>query len=350
MYDDFSNIDRVPIEYILYGQFIKYNKLEEIVNKEFDNSPVRFVNIFIDAYQMLLPIYKFYKVENDLSVTSCLINMAIHYRSFFKRYGVDSNVFILYSPTMSSNNRRFCGEYNSSNIKKMMNNNAVYQIVNNNLSLMGTIIPYIPYIYFKIGTVETTVMAYDIISHLPQEIPCIFVTSSQYAFQLPSICKNTLLFFRKKNKDEDLSYSVNCGNTLSYFISETRNHMIDIGSIDQSWVNGFMTLSGIPKRDIKSLCTYKQSLKILNEISSSYKVIEPEILYDVIFKTTTRNIDYSTIVNRFNCIDLIYQYKMYQTLPESKDVSYLKKYVDMNALNDINEKYFKYNPISLDRL
>lgn len=350
MSNDYSSVDRVPIEYILYGQFIKYNKLEEIVNKEFDGSNARFVNIFIDAYQMLLPVYKFYKVDSELSVTSCLINMAIHYRSFFKRYGVESNVFILYSPTMSTNNRRFCGEYNSTYIKRMMNNNAVYQIVNNNLSLMGTIIPYIPYIYFKIGTVETTVMAYDIISKFRDDIPSIFITSSQYAFQLPALCPNTVLFFRKKNRDEDLSYSVNSRDCLLKYIIETRNQDIDKVNIDQRWVNGFMTLSGIPKRDIKSLCTYKESLKILGIISSGYNVIEPEILYDVVFKSTTRNIDYSTILNRFNCIDLSYQYKMYLELPESKETSYLNKYVDMNALNEINDKYFRYNPIGLDRL
>lgn len=344
---DYS-VDRVPIEFILYGQFIKYDKLEEIVNKEFDNSNARFVNIFIDAYQMLLPIYKFYKVDNELSVTSCLINMAIHYRSFFRRYGVDSNVFILYSPTMSTNNRRFCGEYNNTYIKRMMSNNTVYQIVNNNLSILGTIVPYLPNIYFKIGTVETTVMAYDIIQKLDPNIPSIFVTSSQYAFQLPAICPNVILFYKKKNKDED--YSVNSSNALDKFIMETRNQSIDKTNVDQSWVNGFMVLSGIPKRDIKSLCTYKESLKLLHSISSNYSIIEPEILYDMVFKCTTRNIDFSTIVNRFNCIDLRYQHKMYLTLPESKETSYLSKLNDMNTLLDINDKYFKHNPISLDRL
>lgn len=348
--NDYTNNDRVPIEYILYGQFIKYDKLEEIVNKEFDNSPCRFVNIFIDAYQMLLPIYKFYRVDNELSVTSCLINMAIHYRYFFRRYGVDSNVFILYSPTMSSNNRRFCGEYNSTYIKRMMNNNAVYQIVNNNLSILGTIVPYLPNIYFKIGTVETTVMAYDMIKRIDPNIPAIFVTSSQYSFQLPAMCSNAILFYRKKNRELDLSYSVNHSNALSSYILETKNQSIDNSVVNQKWVSGFMVLSGIPKRDIKSLCTYKESLRILQNITDDYKIIEPEILYDMVFKSTTRNIDYATIVNRFNCIDLEYQYKMYCNLPESKETSYLNNVHDMNALLDINDKYFKNNPISLDRL
>lgn len=351
----YSYNEKVPIEYILYGQYIKYNVLDKLVELEFNDTNTKVINIFIDVYQILLPIYKFFKVENPLSITSCLINMAIHYRHYFYKYGVYTNIFLLYSPTMSSNNTKFCPEYNNKYTNRILNNKYIYDMVNHNLSLMGTIIPYLPDIYFKIGTVETPVMAYDMINKFAVKgfnPPSIFITTSQYAFQLPSIDKNVILFFKKRaTGGEDISYTVNYTNALDKFIAETRKQHVTQVPLDQSWLSGFMTLSGIPKRDIKTLFNYRETLKILNHIRSSYNLIKPDVIFEAISNLyNAKAIQLESIINRYQCIDLNYQLSLYQSLPESQELLYLKQYHDPNELNAINEKYFKANPIMLDLL
>ena len=353
----FSYEDSVHIDYILYGQFIKYDRLAEIVSSELIGyTQDKIVNVYIDLYQTLLPIYRFYQFENNLSITSCLINMAIHFRNFFRKYGVYSNIFLVYSPTMSVNNTRFCAEYNNRNTNTIMNNKQVYNVVNDNIQLLGTIIPYLPDIYFKIGTVETTVIVSDMISKFAAKgfnPPSIFVTNSQYAFQLPALNDRTHLFFKKKDKEgRDLSYGVNKNNALDMFIAETRKqHVTNVG-LNQDWISGFMTLAGLPKRDIKTLMNYKSALKVLHTIREAYNVITPEVIYETVSRLYEGkiNISLNEIANRFCCLDLRYQVDRYNLLPESQETTYLRQLQDPDAINQINNEYFKKCPIMTDKL
>lgn len=353
MSSNFSYKDAVPIENVLYGQFIKYNRLNDMYNFEFECKPP-LVNIYIDLYQMLLPIYNFYRVDNPMGLSSAVINMAIHYRNFFYKYNTYSNIFLIYSPTMSVNNTRFCPEYNNKYTNRIINNKEVYDIVNNSINIIGTIVPYLKNIYFKVGTVETSVIVYDLVNKFEANkyvVPSFFVTSSQYAFQLPAANPRIYLFYKKKSKSkEDISYTVNNSNALDCFIAETRNQHIPKTNLNQSWLSGFMTLSGLPKREIKSIYSYKEAIKILDTIKDSYNVIRPDIMIEVANKLYKKSVDPSIIENRFNCIDLMYQLSLYRILPESKEKAFLTDLNDMDELLRINDIYFKNNPINLDKL
>lgn len=354
-------VDMIPLQSILYKQFIKHVRLKQIVETEFRNCNTNVINIFIDCYQIFNPLYRFYRIDDLLSVTSCMMNMAIHYRWFFKQYGVHTHIFLLYSPTMSTNNTRFCPEYNNKYRNRMLNNRTIYECVNQNLSLMNTLVSYMPDIYLKIGTVETSVMAADIIDKFESKgysPPNIFISSSQFAYQLPSFNKNIVLFCPKRtattNKDsgsEDISFSVNFTNNLNRYISETRNQDLKDIPLDQSWISGFMILSGIPKRDVKSLLNYRETLKVLKRIKDSFDIITPEVLHNTITELyPDKNIGYTDIINRYNCIDIKYQLQLYRTLPESNETGYLTQFPDQTELFKINDKYFKNEPIMLDRL
>lgn len=353
MSSNYSYKDAVPIENVLYGQFIKYYQLDKMYNFEFEYKPP-LVNVYIDLYQMILPLYNFYRVENPLGLASSIINMAIHYRNFFYKYNTYSNIFMIYSPTMSVNNTRYCPEYNNKHTNRIMNNKEVYDIVNNTLNIIGTIIPYLKNVYLKIGTVETSVIAYDLITKFESKgfiVPSFFVTSSQYAFQLPAANPRIYLFYKKKNKNgEDVSYTVNNMNALDCFIAETRNQHIPKTNLNQSWISGFMTLSGLPKREIKAIYSYKEAIRILDTIKDSYNVIRPDIMIDVGTRLYKKSINPIEIENRFNCIDLLQQLALYRTLPESKEKAFLTQLNDRDELLRINDIYFRDNPINLDKL
>lgn len=357
----YDYLDAVPIENILYGQFIKYDKLNKLfVDYYKDKQQPKWINIYIDVYQVLLPIFSFYKVIHPYSITSCLANLAIHYKSFFRKAGIDSFVFLLYSPTSgSSTQQRFCSDYNSKNITKMINNQEIYKIVNENLPLLSMLCQYMNNIYFKIGTVETSVMAYDMITKFKNrniQVPSLFITSSQYAFQLPSKVKDLIMLFKKKTNTEgiDESYIVNIDTALDSYIAEIKKQRIEKFEVNQSWLSGFMTLSGIPKRNLKSLFNYKQSLKILKTIDERFDQATPDSIYNTANQLyPNKNMDshfYDEIVNRFKCIDLDYQLHLYRTMPESIDTVFLEQVENPEALKRINDEYFSENPILLERI
>ena len=54
--------------------------------------------------------------------------------------------------------------------------------------------------------------------------------------------------------------------------------------------------------------------------------------------------------NRFKALDLNYQIKIYETLPESRDTTYIIDLNDPDKIKYINNNYFTKNPIDLQRL
>lgn len=354
--------EAIPIKYVLYGQFVKYEKMDELFTQYFQTHPLtnNWINIYIDLYQMLLPIYKFQKIDNPYDITSTICNMAIHYKDYFRQRGINSFVFLLYSPTTGAySNLRFCPEYNSTYTARMMNNRMVYDLVNQNLSLIGIITPYLPNIYFKMGTVETSVMAYDMITKFNNrnmKLNSLFITSSQYAFQLAgNMNANCTLLYKKKDKDKnDISYLVSTEDALDKYIAEIKNQHIEHHPVRQSWLSGFMTLSGIPKRNIKSMYNYKQALNILNKIDQQFDQTTPDSLFsiatDLYPKSNLGQETYDNIINRYKCIDMDYQLFMYHNTPDAIETGFLKQKDDMETLMQLNDKYFKLNPISIDKL
>jgi hypothetical protein len=153
---------------------------------------------------------------------------------------------------------------------------------------------------------------------------------------------------------EDPSYLVTQETALDSYIAEIKKQRIEKFEVNQSWLSGFMTLSGIPKRNLKSLFNYKQSLKILKSIDEQFDQATPDSLFNVASKLYPskglNSHSYDEIVNRFRCIDLDYQLYMYRTMPEAIDTVFLEQVEDPEALKNINDQYFSQNPILLEKL
>ena len=349
--------DVISASMVLYYKFIRYEQMNLLVNKEFAGLHPKCINIYIDIYSMVVSLFRFSNVVDILNITSCLVNMAIHYRNYFKKFGVYSNIFLLYSPTMGITNTKYYTMYNEEYRNRMLNNPNVFESVNQNIGLLRIVCQYLPDIYFKYGTVETAVMGYDIMKKLQQngdESPSIFITTSQYAFQIPAVFPQCVLFIPKKSRlMEEKSYSVDICDCLDNYIKETKNRA-DFGDTKRKgeWITGYMVLSGIPKRNITTLFGFGEALRILNGIESSYNIITPESVYDYINAKvkTIQTITREDIVNRFKCIDINYQLEEYRILPESKETSYLTQLNNMDELYRLNDKYFKNNSMNLDKL
>ena len=335
-------------EATIYGKLVKYRRLDEILRENpIIYNPQEF-NIFIDMTQMLLPLYKFDNIENPMGVLASMLNIPLHYRHFFNKLKIKSNIFLIYSSNDSVNNYRYIPSYNSKHKLLIESNKGVKEVIDKNITLMQTVIPYFPGIYLKIGTVEPTVIAYDLIDKFTRgghlQSVNLFISSSDYSYQLPAVLKNVLLIYKKSvmgedNKTEDISFGVTTKNALSTYIT-MKHKQANLESINEAWIGPFLILNGLSCRDVKSLFSYTQAIKILKEISESYKLITPDSIYENI-QTKNKVISKEEIYARYCALDIDYQLGLYRQLAESIESNFLKDIYDAQALYNINNTYFK---------
>lgn len=363
---EISSLGYHQSEALLYSNFIKYKKLYELCMETIaKNKTLYEVNVFIDLQQFLLPLYSFADIENPMGLLATMSNMPLHYRAFFNSYKVKSNIFVIFSYNKSYINYRYIGDYNSKNLIKVENNDNVRSIIDRNISLMKTLFPYLPGIYLKTGTVEPSVIAYDIIDKFTRKgnnTPNVFISNSDYSFQLPAVLNNTYLFYKKKvrneesNKQDDVSFSVSNKDALVKYISHSKNQIVDIGNINSNWVSTFMLLNGLPCRGIKSLVDYNKSINTMKYIKDNYNVVTPENIYNALITIDAKNkiakkYNLLDIEARLHAIDIDYQLKLYRELPESLETSFLNDLYDMDALYKIATTYFnQQNPLNIEKL
>ena len=350
--DELNNKSYSAPEGSMYGRFIKYTQLGKLCTLEFPKKPKE-VNVFIDYTQFLYNLYRFNSISDPIGVLTTMINMCLHYRHFFNKADIKSNIFIIYSRNSSVNNYKYISNYNSKYINLVNDNNQVHEIVEHNIELLKTLVPYFPGVYMKIGTVEPTVIAYDLIDKFTRkglDIPSIFITASDYSFQLPAVLKNTVMMYKRSRKEnnvfEDTSFSVNNNNALYAYILKTKNKNLSVDNfskLNQSWVSPFMILTGLQCRNVKSLFSYSKALEILNYIKDGYKIITPDSMYEAIVDTSNNKlvVPKEELVSRYYAIDIDFQLKLYREMPESVETSWLKDLEDPVTLNDIVNTYFQ---------
>ena len=315
--------------------------------------------------QMLSCIYRFDAVSDPLGLLATMVNLPLHYRHFFNRIQVKSNIFVIYSSNDSVNNYRFLANYDHKHKMLRENNAAVSETIDHNIELMSTIVPYLPGIYMKRGTVEPTVIAYDLMDRFIRKgitCPNLFITATDYAFQLPAVLKNVVMVYKSIEKEIDgppidCSFSVNNANALYMYIIKCKNKNLTEkykeNPLNQSWVSPFMVLTGLSCRTIKSMCSYSQALNILRCINDNYGMMTPDNLYDAMVDMAKKPImlQRTELHDRYYAIDLDYQLKLYRETPESVEFSFLNDLYDKKALYDIVNNYFKGpNKIDLSKL
>ena len=354
--------DRIPIEQVLYGQFIKYKNLFGMVAREFEGSTANTANIFIDLYQLFLPAFRCLRVQNYYTMTAVVINYCAHLRAYFRQsHNVESNIVLVYSPNMSSNNTKFIAEYNSKYSARMNYNTKMMETLQDNIQMLRLLIKYVPNAYLKEGTVEPAVIIKHLIdTDFDNGIPNIVISSSDYMYQLPYYSRDTVVFRKKNvagnNGFEDASFSYNGITAPLYFVQDTKGTVKGDISIPPSALSVLMCLSGLSGRSISSLFNITTSAKIVRFIPTEAVLAgDIEYIYGAIQmcldKSKTKNkLDFDEFSNRYKAIDLRFQQAMYTMFPEASDKRYLESLIDPEALKAINNKYFKDTPIDLQRL
>ena len=352
----------------LYSRFIKYENLHNMCHSTiFAQGYPREINVYIDLYQMTTSLYLYDNITNPMSLLATIINMPLHYRNYFKKMNIKSNIFLIYSTNKSMNNIKYLEEYNTKYRKRIRDNLNVQNVMRDIINILQTICPYLPGIYLKVGSVEPTVIVYDLASKFNTNgfnKLSIFITSTDYAYQLASKMDSLYVFYKMNAELRenniireilDTSFVIHKYNALNMYISRNKNKDLNSSDeykyLDQSWITPLFVLSGIEDRSVKSLMNYSKALEVLLYLKTRYMNITPENVYNACIDLGHNIINIQDIYNRFYAIDLDYQLMLYRQLPESMEVSFLKDLDDMETLHTIATDYFSpSNTIDLNKL
>ena len=372
----------VDLAAFLYSQFITYEKLTQIVNNACKDSNASMAHLYIDMHSLLRSVFVNIgniRVNDYSIITSCMINMAIHYKSFFRtRYQTDCKVFFIYSDNCPEYNKRWVANYNDKDWQLFHHSPVMMNIINQNLELMKILCPYINNVFF-IPTEQETGVAIQHLMNInkdneTQEYFNFIISKDTYNFQLV-YNENTIILRPKRyygetkiQSEKDVSYYVSRDNVWRAIL-ESRKIQYDYQIlINPELVSLVFAISGISSRNIKATIGIKKTLEILQKLINEYAMpnsysadfnniilvyLNSSKARSKIPNDTLKNYpEVIEMIGNFKAIDIAYQYDLFVNMSTEFDTmrSYLVNLYDPESLKRINEDYFKNNPIDFMRL
>ena len=342
----------LSIEAFLYSNFIKYNNLATLTQQEFAGSNSCNLNVYIDVNMFTNILYRdSISILDESCVAAIVLNYCAHIRAFYARLGVCTNIILVYSDETYSINKFFIPEYKWMHTTKKESMPERLKLERFNVQILELICKYLHNIYFKSGSIETgVVIGYLMRNDFNNGYPNIVFTKNQFSYQLT--CYNPCVIFRAKRvKQDDLSYSINSSNALNVYIQEVKNAQISI-IVHKNMISTAFCLLGMNK-NIKKVFSTKKTLDIISRMDpNTYGDIENMYaqISSIASSKDMLGLPPYEFANRFKCLDLNFQIKMYETMPESKDTSYIINLEEPDKVKYVNNNYFIKNPIDLQRL
>lgn len=357
------------LESIVLNNYVRYERLQELINFAYAGSSATEINIYIDLYPIIRSIYSDrYRVtyNNIMELVPLLINMCAHYKYFFsRRYNVNATVYLIAGKNIPQALELMVPNYNF--IMKARNNGPMHKVMDDmvriNFDIMKILAPYLPDVHFVETEFETSVAIGNIISsHTNPNTPNIIISKDIYGVQLvtnPRFNNTNFIMPIKIQNDNDMKdVSVIIRSTADQstwedfwnFITHQRNVKQNSNMfIDPANISPILSLSGLPERSINSLMQFRVVYNMIQQIvGTNRSQCTVETLYSTF--DIDGKIPKHITENRFHVIDIIYQL---DTLYTSSSEALLLKFEnkqDPETVRKICDKYFSNNPINLDKL
>ena len=361
MNNEFSG--NIPVEVFMTRYFVKYNRLDQIIQHAFAGSKANSIDLFIDIYGMYKSIFSRSFISNITdytAFTSTLINMCGHYRTYFKMLGVSTKIFLISGFNIPENSCRFVAEYNKV-IKDKLKNKMIFDMVDQNIQLLDILCPYLPDIFFIKTEFETSVAIHNIIKKEKasgRDVPSIVISSDMYPIQLTTLWDDVAYIKPKKSNGEDSSeivcpkthpdheftfWSIVCKDKEDFALNQ---NVVSITS------RNFVLLSALNKffdRNLKAIVNFNTANKIISSIDGYMNIklnVDNMIMSipDIIDKVPVQLVD-----SRYKVLDIEYQDILFAESAEIMTMRF-ENLSDPQAIQIINDKYFSANPIDIFRL
>ncbi len=343
----------------MYGYYVKYDRLERLISYgDLGSSDAEDVTVFVDIYDIVKSVTNFMSIpgspspNNKLFITTGLINLCAHYRLFFKRhYNVHAKFWFVCS-TGQSMHSKINPEY--SRFPNMLENPIHNDILQANLDILSTLVPYLPDIDIKISNqVDTSVIIAALIEKQnTPNIPSIVISKDPYLNILPSMIPNTFLLRPKKSKQEDISYISSYNTCAAFYMSEVYKKNVNAQSNIKAYHNSIlslvMTLGKVPNRSLRTIYRIDKTFTILDSIIQPFYNTDIVLNSDnVIQRSNGILIPYES---RYRSINVLYMLEAFKYTSEYLTYNDMVNLYDPTSVQRINETYFYNIPLDLEAL
>lgn len=348
----------IPVESYIMRYYVRYSRLDQVIRHAFINSKANNINIFIDLYGIYKGMFSRNYISNITdytSMTSLLINMCAHYRHYFKMIGVSCKIFLVSSFNIPELNCKFVADYNKT-FKEKFKNKMIYNMVDQNIQLLEILCPYLPDIHFVKTDFESSVAMYGIITkeRMTNDYPSLIISSDLYPVQLTTLFDDVAYLRPKKSMGEDTS-DIICprmhpdheNSFWRVICQEKEEFSINDSSVLISSRN-YVLLAALNKfyaRNFKAIINFTKANKIISSIVDG----DTELSVDTLFynySDLVQGIPEQIIRSRYKALDIRYQYNFLNESVEPMLWTF-DNLSDPEAINIINEAYFKNNPIDI---
>lgn len=341
-------------DHLLIAHYVRYDRLTELINAEFNGSNYNEINLCIDAYSMISSVYglKPNQFVDRYSIASAIINACAHYRNFFwTRYKVTCKIWIVYSDmTLSTyEGRQYTPTYG--NMFTNEPNHDMNVLINENMTVLNTLCPYIPDVSFIYSKYEPGLAFSKVALHYGMKIPTIIVSKDPWNLQLAANIQNTYILRPIKREGNDLSVLINFNNVLDYY-TKLRKADVDVSKIYPSTLSFIMAATRFPERNIKATHSLSSIIKYLNNAIDHKYINIGGYVYDVEGLCTDLNAVNKSKLNgyeislRMNAIGLNHCLHRYMASPAVDNIDIINLH-DPDSVKLINEKYFSKVPLDL---
>lgn len=351
-----NKYDRIIGDHLLISNYVRYETLTNLINKEFYNSNYEEITLCIDAYSMIKSIYGLNPSQfiDRYSIASCIINACAHYRNFFwTRYKVTCKIFIVFSRMEESirESRQFYPEYG--NIFTNENNHDMDLMIEENMYILKLLCPYIPDVQFVYSKYEPMVVFGKIAvasgANKNTRNPTIIVSKDPMILQ--NVANDPMVYMLRpvKQNGNDLSVLISNNTVMDYYL--TLRKVKEYVPIHPSYLSFIISATRFPERGLKSLHNISSIIKYLyNAISQNY--INQKGVYDIeglckdLEAFNKVKLKLFNIALRMNAIGYNNCMLRYMITPQIDNLDMINL-IDPNSVKQINERYFSKVPLDL---
>lgn len=305
----------IPMETIIGSNYIKYNRLSEIVQKAYHGSSADKLNIFIDINSMIRGLFnKNTKVmiTDEYELAAHIINICGHYRKYFKGLQVQTRFFLIWGLNIPKQNKLFARKYNTAFEKSITNSKTIFDNIRSNMRVLELLSPYLPDIYYlNADDNETSAFIeffYKTYTKYLLEGETLVLSRDILSLQLiPSISVKILR--PRKISGVDESFIIDHKNFWKSFIT-MRNYSPLVNEIPINCFSNILAMTRLPERSMSSIKSFPHVYRIFDNV---YRLgyIKDSIIYDqqsldTIFDSLQIHYDYYECQCRWKAISSTY--------------------------------------------
>lgn len=342
---------KYPVEQIMYGNYIKYDKLAEMTQQSFGRNPYcmhsKSLNVYIDMNSLIkiLYIYKDMVIEDYVVITSSIINLCAHIREFYRKIGVMTKIFIVNSSNCPPSSKQFYAGYNDGSVNQY-NMKFIHSVILPNLDILDTLCRYLPEVYFiDDNDADASTIIYSLILR-DNNTPSMIYSKDPMVFQIATHFNNVVVYRPKKDKDGDVSYWADYNLAVSGYKFSTGRQPNPV-RFSPALLSLMMAISGVKSRSIITQRTITQAEKLIEDYIGRNVLLNGYNSFDTVNQFCQAINGYEFAAN-FKAIDVVFQEGLYID-KSTIDTSIVDLY-DPDAVKHINDEYFKNYPLDLNRL